>query len=173
MMVMTQPACCGYGCNQGCGSSSQQACLMTIRKSPERKRKRSKERRVHHEEDMQMPTMQRQDYDKSDGYAKEEIEKMNKKIDHLKSKVEHLENRKPTTTVVTEGRSSSPRDMSDYDERISHIEDKCKHFKKEIEKVEDECKKNGKHIHKLEEAPSAPKAEKAQKVEDHSHTIKR
>ena len=43
LMVIQNDACCGYGCNT---LGSQQACLMTIRKSPERKRKRSKERHV-------------------------------------------------------------------------------------------------------------------------------
>ena len=111
---------------------------------------------------MEQPTM---NYPQSDGYAKEEIEK-------LRKRVEHLENRKPTSTTVIQESKHEHREEHDYSGRFEDIEKHCHELGKKIDDCEDDIKKNKKHIHTLEGVkPEKPKKEK--EVEDHSSTIKR
>lgn len=145
---------------------------MTIRKSPERKRKRSKERQVHHEDMGSMPTMQRQEYGNSDGYAKEEIEKLHKKFDHLSQKVDQIKHHKTEVREVireTSERHERSVDQNDYEGRIEELEKHCKHMKKDAKENEEKAEKC---YHKLEKKITelnidAPK-EKKEKVKDDS-----
>jgi len=118
---------------------------MTIRKSPERKRKRSKEARVQIEEPMQ-------NYGDSNGYVKEEIEKLTKKFEHLRHKVESMEHHKPEVREV----HHAPRhvESNDYEGRIENCERELKHFKKELHEVESKIKPvkdNSKQIEEIED----------------------
>lgn len=92
------------------------------------------------------------DYPQTDGYAKEEIDKLHKRIDYLKTKIEQMANYKPTET-----HTEVIRETNDYEERIEKLEHKYKDFKKDIDKNEDHIKDNKKDIKKLEELLKAPK----------------
>lgn len=142
---------------------------MTVRKSPERKRKKSKEARVHYDDEATMKPQQ--DYGQSDGYLKEEVEKLHKMFDVLRHTVERMKHEKPVERTPHHEPLERVREVvhershSQDDSRIRELEQSLGDLHSEtvnnLTKFKEEVDERLNHL---------PKGEKG---EDHSKTFKK